>query len=199
MSATITTEMIKELRAKTQAGIMDCKKALLESEGDIEKAVEILRKKGLAQAAKKAGRETREGLVSSYIHSNGKMGVLIEVNCETDFVARTEEFQKLVQELAMQVAASQPQYVSIESVPTEIIEKEKEIYREQLRESGKPEQVIEKIIEGKLKKFYEENVLLEQEYIRDEDKKVKDLIAETVAKLGENIQVRRFARFAIGE
>lgn len=195
----ITPTMIKELREKTGAGMMDCKEALVESRGDIEKAMEHLRKKGLAQAAKKASRAASEGLVSSYIHAGGKIGVLVEVNCETDFVAKTEEFQDFVKNTCMQIAASNPQYVSREDVPEEVLNKEKEIYREQALTSGKPEKVLDRIVEGKLGKFYEEVCLLEQDYIRDSEKKVGDILADAVGKFGENIVVRRFARFVIGE
>lgn len=195
----ITPSMIKELREKTGAGIMDCKEALVQSDGDVDKAMDHLRKKGLAQAAKRATRVASEGLVSSYIHAGGKIGVLVEVNCETDFVAKTDLFQELVKNISMQIAASSPQFVTIEDVSEEVIQKEKEIYRDQALGSGKPEKVVEKIVEGKLGKFYEEACLIEQDYIRDPDKKVKDLIADAIAKLGENIVVRRFARFAIGE
>ncbi len=192
-------DMVRKLRDMTGAGVMDCKKALEEAEGDFEKAVEILRKKGAAKAAKKAGRATGEGIITSYVHFNGKIGVLLELNCETDFVARTNEFKELAYNLAKQVAAMAPRWVSKEDVPQEVIEKEKEIYREQLKDSGKPEHVIEKIIEGKLNKFYEDNCLLEQEYIFEEGKKVKDLITEAIAKIGENIRVSRFVRMEVGE
>ncbi len=195
----ITPAMIKELREKTGVGIMDCKEALVASDGDVDKALDHLRKKGLAQAAKKALRAASEGLVSSYIHGGGKIGVLVEVNCETDFVAKTDVFQEFVKNICMQIAASNPQYVTVEDVSEEVVRKEKDIYREQALNSGKPEKVIDKIVEGKLAKFYEETCLTEQDYIRDQEKKVKDVIADTVAKLGENIVVRRFARFVIGE
>ncbi len=195
----VTPALIKELRQKTGAGVMDCKEALVECGGDMEKAVEYLRKKGLATAAKKASRAASEGLVASYIHAGGKIGVLVEVNCETDFVAKTDEFQALVKDICMQIAASSPQYVSREDVPEEVVEKEKEIYREQALESGKPEKVVDRIVEGKISKFFEEVCLLEQDFIKDPDKKVKDVVTEAIAKLGENIVVRRFARFALGE
>jgi elongation factor Ts len=195
----ITPAMIKELREKTGAGIMDCKEALVASDGDVDIALDHLRKKGLAQAAKKASRVASEGLVSSYIHGGGKIGVLVEVNCETDFVAKTDVFQEFVKNICMQIAASNPQYVTVEDVSEKVVRKEKEIYREQALNSGKPEKVIDKIVEGKLGKFYEETCLIEQDYIRDQEKKVKDVIADTVAKLGENIVVRRFARFVVGE
>ncbi|RMG59376.1 MAG: translation elongation factor Ts [Deltaproteobacteria bacterium] len=195
----VTPAMIKELRQKTGAGMMDCKEALVKSGGDMEKAVEYLRKKGLATAAKKATRTASEGLVASYIHAGGKIGVLVEVNCETDFVAKTDEFQALVKDICMQIAASNPQYVKPEDVPQDVIEREKEIYREQARQAGKPEKIIEKIVEGKISKFFEEACLMEQDFIKDPDKKVKDVVTEAIAKLGENIVVRRFVRFALGE
>ena len=196
--AEITPQMVKELREKTGAGIMDCKKALQECQGDLEKAVESLRKKGLATAAKKASRATNEGLIHSYIHMGGKIGVLIEVNCETDFVARTEEFKELVHNLAMQVAASSPLYVSKEDVPEDALEKERRLYREQALEQGKPEKVIDRIVEGKLNKFYQEVCLLEQPFIREPEKTVSQLITEHIARLGENIRVKRFVRFQLG-
>lgn len=195
----ISAEAVKELRNRTGAGMMDCKRALEETGGDIEKAIEILRMKGLAAAAKKAGRIAKEGLVHAYIHGGGRIGVLIEVNCETDFVARTEEFKDLVHNLAMQVAAARPEYVKREDVPEEVIEKEKNILRVQALNEGKPEKVVEKIVAGRLEKFFQESCLLEQPYIKDPERKVKDLIAEKIAKLGENIEVRRFARFEVGE
>lgn len=195
----VTHQLVKELREKTGAGIMDCKKALLESEGNLEEAIEVLRKRGLATAAKKAQRETKEGLIHCYIHMGGKIGVLIEVNCETDFVARTEEFQTLVHDLAMQVAASSPLYVSQEDVPGEVIKKERRIYREQALESGKPEKVVERIVEGKLNKFYESVCLMDQKFIKEVDKTVSQVMTEYVAKLGENIKVKRFVRYQLGE
>ena len=195
----ISMDMVKKLRQMTGAGVMDCKKALEEAEGDFDKAVEILRKKGAAKAAKKAGRATSEGIITSYVHFNGRIGVLLELNCETDFVARTDEFKELAYNLAKQVAAMNPRWVSRESVPQEVIEKEKEIYREQLKGSGKPEHIVEKIVEGKLEKFFQENCLLEQDYIFEDGKKVKDIITEAVAKIGENIQVSRFVRMEVGE
>ncbi len=195
----VSAQDVKALRDKTGAGFMDCKRALEEAGGDFEKAVEILRKKGIAVAQKKAGRETKEGRIGAYVHTGGKIGVLVEVNCETDFVARNELFQELVKNIAMQIAASNPRYISPEDVPQEVLEKEKEIYREQARKQGKPEKVIERIVEGKLKKFYEEVCLLEQPFIRDPDKKVKDYITEVIAKLKENIVVSRFVRYQVGE
>lgn len=195
----ITPELVKSLREKTGAGIMDCKTALEEVGGDIEKAIEVLRKKGIATAEKKSGRTTSCGIISSYIHSDARIGVLLELNCETDFVARTDEFKNLAKELAMQIAASSPSYISREEVPKEVVEKEKEIYREIARREGKKEEIIEKIVSGKLEKFYQSVCLLEQPYIRDDKKKVSDLIKETIAKLKENIVVRRFVRYRLGE
>lgn len=194
-----TAEDVKSLRDKTGAGMMACKEALKACNGNVDEAVEYLRKKGIASADKKTGRSTGDGLVEAYIHMGGKLGVLIEVNCETDFVARTEQFKSLVRELAMQVAASNPSVVSREQVPVEMIEKEKDIYREQVRGSGKPENVVEKIVGGKLDKFYSEICLLEQPYIKEPQKNVDTLIKETIAKLGENITVKRFVRFRLGE
>ncbi|HEV8308853.1 MAG TPA: translation elongation factor Ts [Methylomirabilota bacterium] len=196
-----TAERVRELRDKTGAGVMDCKEALAASQDDLEKAVDYLRKKGLASAAKRAHREARDGVVGAYIHHGGKLGVLVEVNCETDFVARTEQFQDLVKVLAMQVAAANPTYVSREEVPPAVIEREKEIYRQQVADQKKPPQVLEKIIEGKLAKFYEETCLLDQAYVRDPSGKtrVKDVVGELSAKTSEKIAVRRFARFQVGE
>lgn len=197
--AEITSEMIKELREKTQAGMLDCKKALIECDGDMEKAVDYLRKKGLAAANKREGRIAKEGVIASYIHNNSKLGVLLELNCETDFVARNQDFQDLAKDLCMQVAASNPLYVAPEDVPADVLEREKEIYREQLKESGKPANVIEKIVEGKLAKFYSEVCLLEQEFIKDNKVIIKDLIKNKIATYGENITVGRFVRFQIGQ
>ncbi len=194
----ITSEMIKELREKTQAGMLDCKKALVETGGDMEKAVEILRKKGLASADKKMGREVSQGIIASYIHSNRKIGVLLELLTVTDFVARNEEFEKLAKELCMQIAAANPLYIRVEEVPGEVVEKEREIYREQIKDSGKPQNVIEKIVDGKLNKFYTDVCLLEQEYIKDSGVKIKDLIKQKIAAFGENIEIGRFARYQIG-
>jgi elongation factor Ts len=195
----ISMELIKELRQRTGAGVVDCKTALQESKGNIEAAIDYLRRKGLATAAKKAGRKATEGLIGSYIHAGGKMGVLVEINCETDFVARTEEFQNFVKNMAMHIAATNPQYVRREDVPSEVIEKEKEIYRTQALEAGKPEKVIPKIVEGKLERFYSEVCLLEQTYFRDSDMTVKEVLDQMIAKFGENITIRRFARFQLGE
>ncbi len=197
--ADVTSDMIKELREKTQAGMMDCKKALLECGGDQEKAADYLRKKGLASANKRAAREAREGIIATYIHNNAKLGVLLELNCETDFVARNADFQELGKELSMQVAASNPLYVDIEDVPAAELEREKDIYREQMKDSGKPANVVEKIVEGKLSKFYAEVCLLEQEYIKDPKVKIRDLVKNKIATYGENITVGRFTRYKIGK
>ena len=195
----ISARSVKELREKTGAGIMDCKRALLESVGDLEKAVDYLRQKGLALAARKEGRVAAEGNVGAYIHGGGKIGVLVELNCETDFVARTPEFQNLLKDVAMQVAAASPQYVRREDVPLEETEREREIYRLQAQDMGKPQKVVDKIVDGKMEHFYSEVCLLEQEFIKDPDRQVEDLIREVVTKVGENIQVRRFARYHVGE
>lgn len=195
---TISSEMIRDLREKTGAGMLDCKKALTESDGDFEEAVRLLRQKGLATAAKKAGRIASEGSIGSYVHM-GKIGAMVEVNCETDFVARTDAFKELVKDIAMHVAAAHPLYLSIEDVPQKTLEQEKEIYRAQI--AGKPPQVVEKILEGKIEKFYTENCLLQQIFIKDPEqkKRINDLIAESIARLGENVIVRRFVRFQLGE
>lgn len=195
----ISAKQVKELREKTGAGIMDCKKALGETKGDFEAAVDYLREKGLAAAAKKAGRTAAEGLVSAYIHAGGKVGVLLEVNCETDFVAKTDDFSELVKDIAMHVAAMNPLYVRREEVPAEVVEKEREIYTGQAQESGKPANVIEKIVDGKVEKFFKEVCLLEQPFVKDTDKTVEKLVIDAIAKLGENISVRRFSRFRVGE
>lgn len=195
----VTAKMVQELRKKTGAGIMDCKKALIESDGDIEKAIEGLRKKGLASAAKKAGRVTSEGMVSSYIHGGGKLGVLVEVNCETDFVALTEQFQQLVKDVAMHIAAANPLYVKREDVPEDVIQKEREIYAAQFENSGKPEQVIAKIVDGKLDKYFADVCLYEQQFVKDQDKTIQQLVTEAIAQLGENINIRRFVRFVLGQ
>lgn len=194
-----TSVLVKELRAKTGAGILDCQKALQENENDIEKAIDHLRQKGLAAAQKKAGRETKEGLISAYIHAGGKIGVLLEVNCETDFVARNEEFQAFVKDLALQVAAASPSYVRREDVPTETLEREKSIYLGQVKDMGKPEAAWEKIIQGKLEKFYQEQCLIEQTFIKDQSVTIKDLVAQKVAKIGENISINRFTRYQLGQ
>jgi elongation factor Ts len=195
---TISAELVKNLREKTGAGMMECKKALTESSGDFEKAVDLLRQKGLASAVKKAGRTASEGLIESYIHM-GKLGTMIEVNCETDFVARTDDFRELAKDIAMHIAAANPRYLTREDVPQEVLEREKEIYKAQV--AGKPAQVIEKIIEGKLEKFFSDTCLVDQIFIKDPDqkKKIKDLVTEKISKLGENIIIRRFARFQLGE
>jgi len=192
-------ELIKELRARTGAGVSDCNRALDEAKGNIEKAAEILREKGIAKAVKKSGRVTNQGIISSYIHPGSQLGVLVELNCETDFVARTDEFKNLANDIALQIAASAPEYVMREDVPDDIINKEKEIYKKQLLEEGKPEQVIDKIIEGKVETFYKEHCLVELPFIRNEKIIILDLIKEHIAKFGENITVRRFVRFKIGE
>jgi elongation factor Ts len=195
----ITAEMVKQLRDKTGAGMMDCKAALTEAAGDIDKAVEILRKKGLASAAKRAGRVTKDGVIGHYIHMGGKVGVLVEVNCETDFVARTDDFQALARELAMHITAADPKYVRREDVPREVLEKEREIYRAQFDGSGKPASVIEKIVEGKLDSYYAQVCLLDQPSVRDPNIAIKQMIANAAAKTGENITVSRFVRFKLGE
>jgi elongation factor Ts len=195
----ITAEQVKALREKTSAGMMECKAALTEANGNMEEAVTVLRKRGLAQAAKRAGRNTSQGLVSSYIHMGGKIGVLLEVNCESDFVARTDDFQHLVKEVAMHIAAADPKYVRREDVPAELVEKEKAIYRSQFEGSGKPAQVIEKIVEGKLGSFYSQIALLDQPSVRDQAVTVGQMVSQAVAKTGENIVVSRFSRFKLGE
>ena len=192
-----TLEAVKTLRFKTSAGMMECKEALKEAGGDIDKAIAVLRKKGIAKAAKKSSRIAGQGVVESYIHMGGRIGVIIEVNCETDFVARNEDFQKTVKDLAMQVAAAHPLYVSREDVPAELVEKEKEIYRTQVKD--KPENVVEKIIEGKLNKYYSDVCLLEQPHIKDTDKTITNILTELIGKIGENIQVKRFVRYEVGE
>jgi elongation factor Ts len=196
-----TAERVRELRDMTGAGVMDCKEALAASQDDLERAIDYLRKKGLASAAKRAGREARDGAVGTYVHPGAKLGVLVEANCETDFVARTEQFQELLRSLAMQVAAARPQYVAREDVPPAVIDREKDIYRQQIADQKKPPQVLERIIEGKLGKFFEEVCLVEQAYIRDPSGKtrVRDVVAQVSAQTGEKIAIRRFARFQIGE
>jgi len=196
-----TAQDVKKLREKTGVGMMDCKKALEATNGDIEKAVEYLREKGIASAAKKASRIAAEGIVDSYIHLGGKIGVLVEVNCETDFVARSEKFKEFVHDIALQIAAAKPEYVNIEDVPTEVLEKEKKILREQALNDPKPkpEAVIEKMVEGKIKKYYEENVLLEQKFVKNPDITIRELLATVVAATGEKISIRRFVRYEMGE
>ena len=195
----ISADLVKELRQRTGIGMMECKEALREAGGEIEKAIEVLRKKGYARAKDKMSREASEGLVGSYIHMNGRIGVLIEINCESDFVARNDEFKDLVKNVAMHIAAASPKYIVPEDVPAAVLEQEKEIIREQLKDTKKPPEIIEKIVQGKLSKFYQEVCLLDQAYIRDDKIRVKELIASVIAKLGENIRVRRFARFEIGK
>jgi elongation factor Ts len=201
--AEITGAAVKSLREKTGAGMMECKKALTEAGGNEEQAVEILRKRGMATAGKKAGRVAAEGAVGSYIHMGGKVGVLVEVNCETDFVARTEEFQALIKDIAMHIAAAEPRYVTREEVPSDVLDKEREITRAQIandpKNAGKPEQVVEKIVEGRLNKFYEEAVLLDQPFVKDPAKTINELLTEKIAKTGERITVRRFTRYKMGE
>jgi len=195
----VKAEMVKELRQRTGIGVMECKQALKESKGDIEKAIIGLRKKGYARARDKMSRETAEGIVSSYIHLNGKIGVLIEVDCESDFVARNDEFKELVKNIAIHIAASNPRYISSEEIAAQVLEEEKEIIREQFKDSNKPPEIIEKIIEGKLGKFYEQVCLLDQPYVKDDKISIRKFIASYIAKFGENIQIKRFARFELGE
>jgi elongation factor Ts len=195
----ISIELVKDLRQRTGAGVIDCKAALREAKGNVDVAIDYLRRKGLATAAKKAGRIAADGLVSSYIHAGGKMGVLVEINCETDFVAKTEDFQGFVKNIAMHIAAANPQYIRREEIPAEVLEKEREIYRTQAIESGKPAKVIDKIVDGKLERFYSETCLLEQTYIKDTDLTVKEVLDAMISKVGENINIRRFARFQLGE
>jgi len=195
----ISAQMVKELRTKTSAGMMDCKKALKATDGDIEKAIEYLRKKGMDAASSKLNRKALNGIVGSYIHLYGKIGVLVEVNCETDFVANTEEFKEFVKNVAMQIAASSPKFITREDVPNDIIEKEKEIFYAQVEKSGKPAPIIEKIVGGKLEKYFKENCLKEQVFIRDNSKNINQLLLELITKLGENIVIKRFARFQLGE
>ncbi|NPA92889.1 MAG: translation elongation factor Ts [Chloroflexi bacterium] len=195
----VTMEQIKELRAATGAGIMDCKNALVEANGDFDKAVEILRKKGLAKAAKRANREASEGVIELYSHGDGRVGVMVEVNCETDFVARSEAFRKFAHEVALQIAAMSPQYVSEEDIPEDVLEREREIAREQALREGKPEKIVERIVEGRLKKFKDEVCLLNQAYIRDDKITIRDLLNQNIAAIGENIVIRRFVRWELGE
>lgn len=195
----ISAAMVKQLREKTGAGIMDCKQALGQCEADLEKAVDFLRKKGLATAAKRAGRATSEGTIASYIHMGGKIGVMVEVNCETDFVAKNEDFQEFAKNIAMHIAATNPVAVNEEDVSKEVVEREMEVYRGQAKELGKPEKMIDKIAEGKLKKYFKESCLMEQAYVRDTNVTIKDVLNELIAKIGESISIKRFARFQIGE
>ena len=195
----ITAAMVKDLREKTGAGMMDCKKALAESGGDMSAANDYLRKKGLATAKKRAGKESKMGQVGSYIHAGGKIGVLVEVNCETDFVGKTEEYSEFVKNVAMHIAAAAPLAVKKEDIDPEVVEKEKDIYREKALAEGKPEKILDRIVEGQLKKFYSENCLLEQPYVKDPDMTIADYLNQTIAKTGESMEIRRFARFALGE
>ncbi len=199
MTATISAKEVSELRSRTGAGMMDCKKALQDTEGDLDKALQLLRQKGIAKAEKRSGRSAKEGAIGSYVHFNGRVAVLVEVNCETDFVARTDDFQNLARDLAMHIASARPLAVSPEEIPADVVERERAIFEAQVAESGKPEQVRPKIVEGKLKKFYQENVLLRQPYVKDDKKTVGDLVTEVSAKVGENIVVRRFVRYELGE
>ena len=196
---TIDARIVKDLRSRTGAGIMDCKEALLDSDGNVEKAVDFLRKKGITKAEKKAGREADQGVVLSYIHPGNRIGVLVEVNCETDFVAKTDEFQTFVKDVAMQIAATNPLSVTRDGIDSVVVDKEKEIFTEQAKLSSKPDNVLEKIIEGRIEKFYQENCLLEQSFIKDSDKSVQDILMETIATLGENISIARFSRFEVGD
>ncbi|MFZ2446434.1 MAG: translation elongation factor Ts [Syntrophobacteraceae bacterium] len=195
----ITSGMVKELRDRTNVGMMDCKKALLDSAGDMEKAVDLLRQKGLAKAMKRAGREAADGMVHSYIHSGGKIGVLVEVNCETDFAAKSEDFGEFVKNVALQIAAANPLGIAPEDISQEVVERERAIYMAQAQESGKPQNILEKMVDGKMRKFYEENTLMQQKYIRDTEKTMQDYLNELIAKIGEKIQVRRFCRYQLGE
>jgi len=195
----ITAAQVKELREKTGAGMMDCKQALGECDGDVSKAVDFLRKKGLATAAKRAGRAMSEGIVQSYIHMGGKLGVIVEVNCETDFVAKNEDFQEFAKNIAMHIAATSPLGIQAEDIPEEVIAKEREIYKAQALESGKPENIVDKIVDGKLSKFVKDSCLLNQPYVRDPNVTIQDLLNELIAKIGENISIRRFARYQLGE
>jgi elongation factor Ts len=191
--------MVKELRQMTGAGILECKNALVGTEGDLEKAAGLLREKGLAKAAKKVGREANDGLIGHYIHAGSRVASLVEVNCETDFVARTPDFQEFVHDIAMQVVGAHPKYVSVDDVPAELVESERAVYRQQFLDEGKPERILDRIVEGKLGKFYEEICLLEQPFIKDGDVKIKDLVTQKIAQLGENIVIRRFVRYQVGE
>jgi elongation factor Ts len=195
----ITATMVKDLRHKTNAGMMDCKKALQETKGDMEKALDFLRQKGLAKALKRSGKEASEGTIHAYIHGGGRIGVLVEVNCETDFAAKSEDFLEFTKNIAMQVAAANPLGIQREDVPEETIQRERAIYMAQAKESGKPEKILEKMVDGKMRKFYEESVLLDQAYVKDPDKTIQDYLNELVAKIGEKIIIRRFARYQLGE
>ncbi len=195
----VTAAMVKQLRDKTGSGMMDCKKALTENGGDMDKAIDFLRKKGLATAAKRAGRETSEGVVQPYVHTGGKLGVMVEVNCETDFVAKSEDFQEFAKNIAMHIAATNPIGITPEDVPAETLAREKDIYVDQAKQTGKPDNVIEKIVEGKMNKFLKENCLMNQAYVKDPDITIADLLNELIAKIGENISIKRYVRFQIGE
>ncbi len=195
----VSASMVKDLREKTGAGMMDCKKALAEAGGSFEKAVDYLRQKGLATAARRAGKVASEGQIGAYVHAGGKLGVMVEVNCETDFVAKTDDFRAFAKDMAMHIAASNPLYIQRENVPPEALEREREIYRAQAREARKPEKIMEKIVEGKLEKYYGEVCLLEQPFVKDPDRTVQDLLNELIAKLGEKVEIRRFNRFQVGE
>lgn len=197
--ANITALMVKELRAATGSGIMDCKRALSETDGDMDKALDFLRKKGLAKAQKRAGRATSEGVIYSYIHTGGKLGVLVEINCESDFVAKTDDFLEFAKNIAMHIAAANPIGLNPEDIPEEVVNKEREIYRSQALEEGKPENILDKIVDGKVKKFFKDSCLMSQEYIKDPKKNIGDVTTEAIAKIGENIQIRRFVRFQLGE
>lgn len=195
----ITASMVKELRTRTGVGMMDCKKALTEANGDMEKAVDILREKGLSKAAKRAGRIAAEGIVGSYIHGNGRIGVLVEVNCETDFVAQTEGFHALVKDIAMQIAAANPLYVSREEVPADVISHEKEVYRQEALNEGKPEKIVDRMVEGRVEKYFKEVCLLDQPFIKEGDKTINDVVLEATVKMGEKVSIRRFTRYQLGE
>ncbi len=197
--ATISAKLVKELREKTGAGMMDCKRALQECDGDIDKAAIYLREKGIADSAKKADRIAAEGIVASYIHMGGKIGTLVEINCETDFVARNEDFQKFAKDIAMHIAAANPKYLSREDVPAEVLEEEKEILRHQALNEGKPEKIVERMVDGRINKFYKENCLLDQEFVKNPDQTIEELVKEQIATIGENIKIRRFVRYEMGE
>ncbi len=197
--AKITAAMVKELRDQTGSGMMDCKKALAETDGDVEKALDFLRKKGLAKARKRAGRATSEGIIYSYIHAGSKIGVMVEMNCESDFVAKTEDFQEFAKNVAMHIAATDPAGLNPEDISPEVVERERDIYRSQALEQGKPENIVDKIVEGQVQKFYKESCLMSQAYIKDTKKTIAEMITETIGKIGENIQVKRFVRFQLGE
>ncbi|MCF8091923.1 MAG: translation elongation factor Ts [Desulfotignum sp.] len=197
--ADISAAMVKELREATGSGIMDCKRVLAEADGNMEKAIDLLRKKGLAKAAKRAGRSTSEGIIYSYIHTGAKLGVLVEINCESDFVAKTDDFVEFAKNIAMHIAAANPAGLTPADVDSSVVEKEREIFRAQMQEEGKPENIIDKIVDGKVEKFYKEVCLMSQQYVKDPQKTIEDVVKETIGKIGENIQIRRFARFQIGE